>query len=843
MATDPNAAIYDALRKADAAGDAEAVGRLSQYLKEQPAAAETPAPAANVGQVRTNADGSTDQMGPDGQWLVKTGPPAPEDSLARRAALFGGDLVQGAGDVFGLAANPINAALNLTGLPKALIGEDLSTDYGATARGAVGAPNPVTDQEKLASAINRGGAGALATGGVGAALGGTSGVLGMFGESLAGNPVRNFIAGLGSGAGAELGDRVGGTPGAIIGGGAGLLAAGASATAAERLGRGAYKIGERLAEHFPRSVMVNDAGHLTEDGIEIAQRTGADMDAVRETYARARTSGLRQRSGNTDREAVRSAITPEQRAAAASVRQPEQAPAPAPQGAPLEARTNAILGGIRQRVAEVDAAATPYQEAQSEGVRLSRGQAEQNFEVQNDENSLRVSTTREGEQARQFFQQQQQHITSALDRFRQSFGPDAGNATDRGQVLKEALTTLRDSGAAGVRALYRQAEELGGEGLKLETEGIKDASTDVLMDEAISDQVKRAVSQELARYGIIGDAAPMNEAGITKVTLDDGSSVQFRGAVKDLTASNAEDMRQAINRLYDPTKPNLSGQSIKPAIDDALERAIETAAGGEGQIGDAYRTARQAYQDQRRTFNAKDIVDNLIANKKGTNTPVVLPERAIAQTLGSGKQGVTNIRKVKALLLSGGQPEARQAWGAIQHQAVADIFDSALARNVNHGNGHIGDVVSGAKLNSAIEKFGVVKLREVLDEDDFNQIMKLRRIIGHATIPISGTVNPSGTATKLINYMKSGTLRFAGKIPGIGAAGHAVAGLIAKGKEIAATQKTLQGITSYDGRIETSRRLDQQARDFVREYVDAGKAGKFVPKALNLSSQSGTSKR
>lgn len=41
MATDPNAAVYDALRKADAAGDSEAVARLSQFLKGQE---EAPAP-------------------------------------------------------------------------------------------------------------------------------------------------------------------------------------------------------------------------------------------------------------------------------------------------------------------------------------------------------------------------------------------------------------------------------------------------------------------------------------------------------------------------------------------------------------------------------------------------------------------------------------------------------------------------------------------------------------------------------------------------------------------------------------------------------------------------------
>jgi hypothetical protein len=113
--------------------------------------------------------------------------------------------------------------------------------------------------------------------------------------------------------------------------------------------------------------------------------------------------------------------------------------------------------------------------------------------------------------------------------------------------------------------------------------------------------------------------------------------------------------------------------------------------------------------------------------------------------------------------------------------------------------------------------------------------MKLRRIIGTATIPISGTTNPSGTATKIINYLRQGTLRFAGAIPGVGGAVNAFAGLAAKGKEIAATRRTLEGITSYDGRAETSRRLDEQARDFVREYIDSGTSGRLVPTGINLT--------
>lgn len=755
-----------------------------------------------------------------------------------------GDVVAGLADIPGLIANPIGAGLNYVS-DKLGYGRPFSEDVGNTLRDMTGAPKAVTDTERYLSSAARNGAASIATAGAGMAAAGAGGMAGFVGNQVAGNVVNDVVGGVVGGAagegGGDVGERIGGTAGRAIGSVVGGLGGGSAG------GRASEAAAMRLAGRIPREIAIDARGALTEDGRELAARAGASEDDVVREYARARRTP--DRRSLDERQAGREA-------ARNRPQDPTVLPEPQPvarESSPnLNARTDVIQAEIQRRVQSGEAfdgpaappppPRTPFQEAADEGIQLTRGQAEQNFEVQNDENGLRVSATGEGEQARQFFQEQQRQISSAIERFRGNFGPDAGNAADRGEVLKNAVTQLRDSGAEGVRALYREAESLGGDGLKLETKGIHDAATDVLIDEAVPEGVKRAVSQELARYGIIGEAAPTNEAGITRVTLDDGSAVSFRGPVKELTASNAEDLRKAVNRLYmsDPTR---ASQGIKPAIDDALEAALtKGATGPEAGLSNAISAARDAYKVQRGTFHAKDIIESIVANKKGTNTPVLLPEKAIAQVIGAGSKGVSNLRQTKALLLSSGTEHGQQAWAAIQHQGLADIFDSALSRNVNHGNGQIGDVVSGAKLNSAIDKFGVDKLRTLLSPEDFNGLMKLRRIIGTATIPISGTTNPSGTATKLINYMKQGTLRFAGAIPGVGAGVNAFVGLASKGKEIAATRKTLAGITSYDGQVETGRRLDQQARDFVREYIDSGKSGKFVPASINLSATQGRDK-
>ncbi len=77
--------------------------------------------------------------------------------------------------------------------------------------------------------------------------------------------------------------------------------------------------------------------------------------------------------------------------------------------------------------------------------------------------------------------------------------------------------------------------------------------------------------------------------------------------------------------------------------------------------------------------------------------------------------------------------------------------------------------------------------------------MKLRRIIGNATIPISGTVNPSGTATKILNFLKGAGTRVSAFVPGLSTVLDSGSNLLAKASEQAATRRTLDGILRYDG--------------------------------------------
>lgn len=142
-----------------------------------------------------------------------------------------GDLVEGAGDMLGLVANPANATIN------AATGANLSTDLGKTLRESLGLPE---NQSKFASAINQGGIQALTGAGAARAVGGALAGIASRGvgrpvrtlaeampsalQTFGKTPLRDTVAGAAAGAGAALGEQVGGAGGALVGALAGGVA-------------------------------------------------------------------------------------------------------------------------------------------------------------------------------------------------------------------------------------------------------------------------------------------------------------------------------------------------------------------------------------------------------------------------------------------------------------------------------------------------------------------------------------------------------------------------------------------------------------------------------------------
>lgn len=148
--------------------------------------------------------------------------PSAEDA-ARRLGIGTRGLIEGVGDVAGIVMNPLNDAINMTGLPQAATGRPLAhaNDPGINLADMLGLPRPQNSSEQMTSAINAGGAGGLALLPVGGGLATMPGKVGLFGKFLADAPVVNLVGGIGAAAAQEKARQEDASP--FVQFGAGLL--------------------------------------------------------------------------------------------------------------------------------------------------------------------------------------------------------------------------------------------------------------------------------------------------------------------------------------------------------------------------------------------------------------------------------------------------------------------------------------------------------------------------------------------------------------------------------------------------------------------------------------------
>lgn len=779
--------------------------------------------------------------------------PAPR-TVGERLGMGVRDIAEGAGGLVDVVAGPLNATVNAAISPFTDTRLTTQPFRNAASAGAdaLGLSKPESDTENLVSSINQGGTQGLLTAGGGLATAGAKGATGVIGEALASSPLLDTISGATSGAAQETARQAGAGPvGQVVAGLAGGMVPVGAAAAASRV-RAPKSLPDVVAD-TPRAAVIDESGNLTPHGQDIAARHGATPEEVAAAYeappsvqkgtandqlpdqqaAGAETQtvrrhegvdypvevferGVKDAEGNTFAK-VRGTDTgdvgyvPDAEVIEIPVRRAEGGELPPQPNAPSTDQPNPV-----DAPEALPATALSRVEAGKElGVDMTRGQATKSFDVQDAESRLRNSNGPEGEAMRQFVAKQTEQVRTAVDEFKTAFDDANMSAEQRGQAVQEAIRELRDNGQRGVTALYKTARELGQE-VPLDTTGISRTFEGLMAEADIPESVKKVMEQEAARYGLIGKpqvideatGAVTNEAGVTTVKLDDGQTVKFRGEPQTLRLDNAEEFRQVISKQYQVDGPQKLTQELKTAIDNATEEAATKLAqyGQEGaKAPKALEAARAAHVQQVKTFKAKDIVQSIADWKKGTNTDVLKPEQVMQQALAK----TSDLKRIKAVLLSKPTVQSKAAWRAIQAHGLAEIFDKATTRNTNAA-GEITDAISGAKLRSEIERFGADKLKVLLDPDDFNKLMKLRRVIEDVTIPISGTTNPSGSGNLLMRLAKdvdnqvTAAFSAAGMALG-GPAGAAVGGAAGRTlgpavkdiKQARVNAETLKGATEY----------------------------------------------
>lgn len=429
--------------------------------------------------------------------------------------------------------------------------------------------------------------------------------------------------------------------------------------------------------------------------------------------------------------------------------------------------------------------------AESQGVQLTKAQATGDFAASEAEQTLLKSVSPEGIQSRQFADQQQEQLKGAAKAFTDKFGGSARlaeasgeladiTARDKGSVIQAELLDIKEFGRKEVTDLYKLAGESTGDALPLSKDSIVDVADEIIVNRPITPEVEKSLNTALAKFGLIGDSVEQSSRNKFKVT-DGTDAITITGDVTPLTLNNAEDFRQALNKAVGADQTG-SAKIVVNALDEQVNAMIKEGADS-GRTG-VFKQAREAFASEKGKFSAKDIVEDLTSFKRGTATPKVDPETVINK-IAKGDKAVTNIRKIKQILLESPTDSSKRAWRSIQAETVGDILSQAINKDTLE--------ISGARLNSAMKKYKPEALRELLGKKQFAELKRLQQTIGDATIAPPGTTNPSGTFTKLLNMTERlGNFAGAGQF-NFGSL--AIAGA-KKGKELAARKKTLDGIVN-----------------------------------------------
>ena len=468
-------------------------------------------------------------------------------------------------------------------------------------------------------------------------------------------------------------------------------------------------------------------------------------------------------------------------------------------------RQQPSTGETLQRVTQPDItpkALAKMRQAEGQGVQLTRAQATGDFGANEAEQTLLKSITPEGTQAQAFANTQQEQLKAAAKGYTDKFGGSSRlaeasgelsevTARGKGEQIQEALQGVEKLKREEVSALYTQAGETAGEAIPLNNASIVEIADDIIVNRPITPEVEKSINTAMAKFGLIGDSVEQSSRNKFKV-MDGDQSIMITGEQTPLTLSNAEEFRKALNKAVGADQTGSASLVVK-ALDEQVTEVIESGSsmvGGANQPRtEAFKTARQAAAKQMSTFKAKDVIQDLVGFKKGTKTPTVDPETVITK-IAKGDKAVTNIRKVKEVLLKNPTAETKKAWESIQAETVGDILGQAINKDTLN--------ISGARLNSAMNKYKPEALRELLGRKQYALLKRLQQTVGDATIPPPGTTNPSGTFNKLMNMTERLGNFSGGGLVNFGSI--TVAG-IKKGAEISRRKKVLNGIKNT--KIET----------------------------------------
>jgi hypothetical protein len=439
-------------------------------------------------------------------------------------------IMEGAGGLVDVVAGPLNATINALPGHQGLDVQPFR-HLAASGADALDLAHPESPSEQRNAAVVEGGTQGLLTAGAGLAVAPLEGAAGAAGKALAASPLLDTISGAASGGAQESARQAGAGPVAQIAAGlvGGALPVGV-AGAASRI-RAPRSLAETVAT-TPREAVIDEAGNLTPHGQEVATHhsaTPAEIHeayeappAVREATANEQVAPTRAREAAEGRRNGTSTPNPSpNRRRNPPFGPPKRSRRPRPPCRPRTRRprnaAHAQRAG-RWRCRLPATALARVKAGEEVGVDYSRGQATKSFDIQDTEQRLRNSNGPAGEQMRQFVANQVEQVKAAVADFRKGFGDTTATPEERGAAVQDAVRELRANGQKGVTALYKQARDLG-QSVPLDPAPIREAYDRLMVEANVPDKVKAELTQEMARYGLIGKAEGTAENGVTTVKL------------------------------------------------------------------------------------------------------------------------------------------------------------------------------------------------------------------------------------------------------------------------------------------------------------------------------------
>jgi hypothetical protein len=400
--------------------------------------------------------------------------------------------------------------------------------------------------------------------------------------------------------------------------------------------------------------------------------------------------------------------------------------------------TPEFLEAFRKLSQENPAAAARVAETQALGreldtapVPLSRGDATRDVQQQAFESAVERGARIEGvpqeagEALRQFRQGQQGALGETAEALQARVGTETGEAFGATQA---ALAAEREALKASTDVAFETARGLRA---SLATDTVK----------TVGQGIGRNFRQQFNPA-----TAPKTAAVIGQL---EQFQARFPGKVTSVTVRTMENWRGQMAQLArssDPVERAAAGQALRnyddlvgKAVDDGLIR-------GDVEAVQAWATARRLRRDLFQQFEADKLVSKIVQTEDGVLklTPTEAANVLFTADAAGGKQGaVRAIQKIGKIL-----GKDSEAWRALKQEQLLRLFSQATKGTPLDEN--LGRTFSGDKFATAFEKSMRTSpelMRELFTTADLRLMAQLRRVALLATSRAPGAVNFSNTAT------------------------------------------------------------------------------------------------